>query len=240
MVWAVPVDADIYSWTDKNGVRHFTNHIPPPQARFVLNTRNIPRESHTNHAPRSNGFSQKRSMEGLEKKLHEAYQTLEEMENLLADVEWRLRRDEGLARQNLGNRLVFVEAAFDRVTPGISNTIIFSGRRYLGIPFNCGSYRSGPRYYGGKGHFTTRRYDKRGYHRKLNGLGVHRRYKSVGPYRLRSESYHHRETERRNRFYGRFHNDGIYRKKHYGQIYRRKSSAKFYRGNCFNGSRSWR
>jgi hypothetical protein len=28
--------ADIYSWTDKSGVRHFTNYSPPPIAKLII------------------------------------------------------------------------------------------------------------------------------------------------------------------------------------------------------------
>jgi hypothetical protein len=34
--------ADIYAWTDKNGVRHFTNHVPPKQATLFMKTPEIP------------------------------------------------------------------------------------------------------------------------------------------------------------------------------------------------------
>ena len=34
--------ADIYAWTDENGVRHFTNHLPPKQATLFMKTPEIP------------------------------------------------------------------------------------------------------------------------------------------------------------------------------------------------------
>ena len=34
--------ADIYAWTDKNGVRHFTNQAPPKQATLFMKTPEIP------------------------------------------------------------------------------------------------------------------------------------------------------------------------------------------------------
>lgn len=33
--------ADIYSWTDENGVRYFTNHAPPKQATLLMKTPEI-------------------------------------------------------------------------------------------------------------------------------------------------------------------------------------------------------
>ena len=35
------VNADIYSWTDENGVRYFTNYAPPKQAQLLMKTPEI-------------------------------------------------------------------------------------------------------------------------------------------------------------------------------------------------------
>jgi hypothetical protein len=34
--------ADIYAWMDENGVRHFTNYAPPPQAKVIMKTKELP------------------------------------------------------------------------------------------------------------------------------------------------------------------------------------------------------
>ena len=39
---ALTARADIYSWTDKNGVNHFTNYAPPKQAKLLIKTPEIP------------------------------------------------------------------------------------------------------------------------------------------------------------------------------------------------------
>ena len=39
---ALTARADIYSWTDENGVNHFTNYAPPKQARLLIKTPEIP------------------------------------------------------------------------------------------------------------------------------------------------------------------------------------------------------
>jgi hypothetical protein len=36
--------ADIYAWTDENGVKYFTNHAPPEQATLFMKTREIPHD----------------------------------------------------------------------------------------------------------------------------------------------------------------------------------------------------
>jgi len=38
---ALEADADIYSWTDENGVRYFTNYAPPKQAKVLMKTPEI-------------------------------------------------------------------------------------------------------------------------------------------------------------------------------------------------------
>jgi len=38
---AFEADADIYSWTDENGVRYFTNYAPPKQAQLLMKTPEI-------------------------------------------------------------------------------------------------------------------------------------------------------------------------------------------------------
>jgi len=39
---ASTASADIYAWTDENGVRHFTNHVPPKQSTLFMKTPEIP------------------------------------------------------------------------------------------------------------------------------------------------------------------------------------------------------
>ena len=38
---ALEARADIYSWTDENGVRYFTNYAPPKQAKIIMRTPEI-------------------------------------------------------------------------------------------------------------------------------------------------------------------------------------------------------
>ena len=39
---ALTARADIYSWTDENGVNHFTNYAPPKHAKLLMKTPEIP------------------------------------------------------------------------------------------------------------------------------------------------------------------------------------------------------
>ena len=40
--FAGSVQADIYQWTDKNGVKHFTNYKPPAHATILMKTKEVP------------------------------------------------------------------------------------------------------------------------------------------------------------------------------------------------------
>ena len=50
---ALEANADIYSWTDENGVNHFTNYSPPKQAKLLIKTpepdRSAQSASYSNH-----------------------------------------------------------------------------------------------------------------------------------------------------------------------------------------------
>jgi len=39
---AGPLQADIYEWTDANGVKHFTNYAPPDNATILMKTQEVP------------------------------------------------------------------------------------------------------------------------------------------------------------------------------------------------------
>jgi hypothetical protein len=39
---AWPLFADIYEWTDENGVKHYTNYAPPSEAKTLLKTEELP------------------------------------------------------------------------------------------------------------------------------------------------------------------------------------------------------
>ena len=41
-VVASPLYADIYEWTDKDGVTHYTNYAPPPEAKIIMKTEELP------------------------------------------------------------------------------------------------------------------------------------------------------------------------------------------------------
>jgi len=51
---ALTARADIYSWTDENGVNHFTNYSPPKQAKLLIKTPEIPYDEDADNQRREN------------------------------------------------------------------------------------------------------------------------------------------------------------------------------------------
>ena len=37
--------ADIYEWTDENGVKHYSNYAPPAESRVLMKTKEEPYET---------------------------------------------------------------------------------------------------------------------------------------------------------------------------------------------------
>ena len=51
---ALTARADIYSWTDENGVNHFTNYAPPKQAKLLIKTPEIRYDAEADNQRREN------------------------------------------------------------------------------------------------------------------------------------------------------------------------------------------
>ena len=51
---ALTAHADIYSWTDENGVNHFTNYAPPKHAKLLIKTPEIPYDEEADNQRREN------------------------------------------------------------------------------------------------------------------------------------------------------------------------------------------
>jgi hypothetical protein len=51
---ALTAHADIYSWTDENGVNHFTNYAPPKHAKLLMKTPEIPYDEEADYQRREN------------------------------------------------------------------------------------------------------------------------------------------------------------------------------------------
>jgi hypothetical protein len=99
------LQADIYEWTDEEGVRHFTNHAPPPGAGIMMKTKELPYDEAADDARLEAEREAQLELERLE--LAERTRALErreaEAEQKLAEAEWKaeeaLREAERLLNQ---------------------------------------------------------------------------------------------------------------------------------------------
>lgn len=111
-LWASMAYANIYSWTDENGVTHFTNYNPPAEARIVVKDVVIPRgeatekEARANEEPVGKPSESERDLEErgldlerkLEGSLERAEDLVENLETRLIEANRRARQAEALAR----------------------------------------------------------------------------------------------------------------------------------------------
>lgn len=90
--------ADIYVWTDDNGVKHFTNQIPPKHAEIIMKTKEIPFDEEADRVRR-----EAETQEQAERARLELIQREAELERREWEAERRLadanqRADETLKR----------------------------------------------------------------------------------------------------------------------------------------------
>lgn len=85
---ALEAKADIYSWTDENGVRYFTNYAPPKQAKLLMKTPEIAYDEEADLQRRENDRLEAARQELAER---EAFllQQQQEAENRIAEANAR-------------------------------------------------------------------------------------------------------------------------------------------------------
>jgi hypothetical protein len=143
-------DADIYAWTDENGVKHFTNYTPPKQATLFMKTPEIPYDEEADNRRREAD------------RLAVARQELAEREAFL--------REEQLAAER---RIVAANARADAALQEAEQIL----QKAQAAAEDTGTYHSssdGYRYYYPYYFYGSRYFDKR--HKKYDG-GLHRKIK---------------------------------------------------------------
>ncbi|UCF91152.1 MAG: DUF4124 domain-containing protein [Desulfobacterales bacterium] len=98
------LNADIYSWTDENGVQHFTNYAPPHQAEIMIKTPEIAYDEAADQ--------ERREAERLEKQQLEL-QELAEKQHLMAMKQEALEYELEEANRRAQEAIKRYEAAFD-------------------------------------------------------------------------------------------------------------------------------
>ena len=95
-VAAAVARADIYEWTDENGVKHFTNYAPPKDSRVLIKTKEEPYDEAADRA-RMEAERQER----LELARLEIAQRERELESREAEVDRRLAEADRLVEDAL-------------------------------------------------------------------------------------------------------------------------------------------
>lgn len=154
--------ADIYEWTDENGVKHYSNYAPPAKSRVIMKTKEEPYDEEADRLR-----MEMERQERLELARLEIIQRETELELREAAAERRVADADRAVEEALR------EADYFREEARTNNRII-----YRGSGFGCLDYRYGcdnsiyNRWYYRKGH-------RRSYHNKLYYLSPYQRYRYI-------------------------------------------------------------
>ena len=101
--------ADIYAWVDENGIRHFTNYAPPPQAKIIMKTEEIPYDRQAD--------TERLESERLDQ-LTAALQAVAEKETQLAEMQLAAERRIEEANRKAQEALEQVESLLNEAQSG--------------------------------------------------------------------------------------------------------------------------
>jgi len=167
-LWGQAAYADIYVWTDENGITNFTDQTPPPEAEIFLKTMEGPYQEAVERAQRET--EKQRALERAQAEIREQEERVAEK---IAQLERRTEEAEREAREAL-ERAAELEDAADRQyrddrwysTGYASYYPGYDGYRhygYTGYRFSV-TYPSSKRY-------KRHRYRPGGSHKRIDGRG---------------------------------------------------------------------
>ena len=224
-----PLYADIYEWTDENGVRHFTNYAPPPEAEILIKSEEVPYDAEADHARQEAEREAQLEFERLE--LAERKLELEQRE---AEVERKLAAADRKAEEALREaEKLLDETRSERYDYGYYRYPVY--------------YRSHSPYY----------YKNRYYYRNETGsiYFTKRPNKKYHRGKLKiDQRYGHQNSYRRNKFHDQkygprkdgFRNDNMrstnenYRSRFSSRSHRGTQNGRGFTGRPPSVSRSWR
>jgi hypothetical protein len=204
--------ADIYEWTDEDGVRHYANFAPPPEAGIMMKTEELPYDEAADRARQEADRKEQLELRRLELAERKA-----ELERREAETEQRLKEAGRQAEETLREaEKILDEARDDRYDYGnygysdyyrsyypyhYKNRYYYrneTGSIYFIKPPHIGHFkrhRYEKRHYGYNNTYRRSRYDDQKYlykqaHRRDYGLRSHNRYHR-GQHSIRSHSSSH-------------------------------------------------
>lgn len=172
--------ADIYEWTDENGVKHFTNYAPPDNATVLMKTKEMPYDEAADRARMEEERQFLDELAKLERAARDA-----ELERRVAEAERRAAEAERYAQETLQATEQYLNDARD-------NRWYYRTGPYY--PYYPTPYRHHYKHkYHKKSHYKhAKKIDRRKYHLKKHPSPL--KYRS--PYSLRTNvrsthgSYH--------------------------------------------------
>ena len=164
------VNADIYAWTDENGVRHFTNYAPPPQANIIMKTKELPYDE----------LADKERMDTeRQDQLTAALQEIAEKEARLAEMQLAAEKRLETANRKAQEALEQAESLLDQA-------------QYESSDYYGGGYQ----YYG---YYPYKRRHKRSIYNRWYYRNHHSSYHKKSHLKHRHKSYYNTEHRRKKR-----------------------------------------
>jgi len=124
-IFAALAFADIYEWTDENGVKHYSNYAPPAESRVLMKTKEVPYDE---AADRARIAAEQQQL--LELARQQIAQRETELELREAEAERRLAEADRVAQEALREADDYLEAA------ETGSRVIYRGDGYW-----CSDYR---------------------------------------------------------------------------------------------------
>lgn len=181
--------ADIYEWTDENGIKHYSNHPPAAESRFMLKTKEEPYNEEADHARMETERQERLELARLELAQREA-----ELELREAEAERKLAAADRVAEAALREADYYFDEA------RTSSQVIYRGGSFWcrDHHYDCSNPVS-PRWYYRKKH-------TRSYHNQFYGRSPHPRNRyGKKPYgsknRVHANKYRYKTHYRQNRSY---------------------------------------
>jgi len=177
------VNADIYEWTDKHGVKHFTNYAPPVQAKVLMKTEELPYDE---------AADKERIETERQERLVAAWQEIAEKEVQLLERQQEADQRIAEAKRKAEEALQKAEAALYEA----ENYDNYSGRNYVSYGYHPYDFKYP--------------YYKRCYYHK-HGSIYHKRPHYKGSYRQQHSGDYHKKRHHlkaRTRFKSHHHFNG--------------------------------
>ena len=229
--------ADIYEWTDENGVKHYSNYAPPPGSKVLMKTKEEPYDEEADRARMEAERRERLEMARLEIAEREI-----ELELREAEAERRIAEADRLAQEALQ------EADYYREEARYDSRIIYRGGSFWGGGYWCRDQRWDCRYPVPYRWYERTKYnygyDKKRHHRtpyqhylyvkKHYGPQKHHKKDHGYKYRVKDRSRQNRKYAPRN---GNTHRITNYRANRMGSGSRFNGGGNFSRGRSGFGMR---